>query len=401
MERNRWFRALLILLVLIASLHLGGILLSMSQHFGDIIVMFFLAWLLGFVLMPVAHIIEVRFHVSRIWAALVVYLSLFVAILGALLLIVPTLATQIAELGQVLPSYAERAPQFLAEIQSDLAVRKIDIDITSIYKSQEISSSLASIGSTSVQNALTLLAGAFSVLFSIILVLLLSFYIVIDGESIVASFLQFVPDEHSGEVDFFLELVKKSFGGFLRGTLIQAVVYGVGTGLVMMIAGLEFTLVASLFAGFIMVIPVFGPFLAIVPPVGIAIASAPIQTVLLVVGGLLVLQQITFNVIAPKVMSDALGLHPLLVFAALLIGGRIAGITGAIFGVPIAAVIWAILLQLVNRSRYGRLALRRQVIVDESGAQITIDESPSAQSSNGGLQRGTISRIVLWVKTRS
>ena len=401
MERNRLFRILMVLLILISALHLGGVLWGMTQHFGDIIVMFFLAWLLGFVLTPVSQMIEARLRVPRVLAALVVYLSLFVAILGALLLIVPTLATQIAELGQVLPTYAERAPQILADIQSDLAARKIDIDITSIYRSQEISSSLASIGSTSVQNALTLLAGAFNVLFSVILVLLLSFYIVIDGDSIMASLLQFVPDEHRGEADFFLDLVKRSFGGFLRGTLIQAVVYGVGTGVVMMLAGLEFTLVASLFAGFIMVIPVFGPFLAIVPPVGIAVASAPIQTVLLVVGGLLILQQITFNVIAPKVMSDALGLHPLLVFAALLIGGRLAGVTGAIFGVPVAAVIWAMLLQLLRRSKYGQLARERQIIVADVGPEEINADSSHMPSGTIGRGRETISRIVLWVRTRS
>jgi predicted PurR-regulated permease PerM len=366
MERYRWFRVLVVLLTIIAGLHLAGLIWDAGQRFGDIIVMFFLAWLLAFVLTPLTQWIERSVGLPRVLAAAGVYMVLFVALLGALVLIVPALVTQLLTLGKVLPAYAEQVPRALAQVQADLNERHVDVDITGLYRSQDLSAYLAGIGATAVQNAVGILSGVFNAVFAVVLVLALSFYIVVDGDLIELSLLYLVPDEYRGKVDFFIDSVNRSFGGFLRGTLIQAVVYGLGTALVMLLTGMDFVLVASLFAGVVMVIPIFGPFLAIIPPVTIALISAPVETVLFVVGGLLILQQFTFNVLAPKLMSESLGMHPLLVFAALLIGGRLAGLTGAIFGVPVAAVLWAMLRQAIESSRYGQLASERYSAAEQA-----------------------------------
>ena len=380
LEQNRWFRALVVLLVLIAGLYLGGLLWDIGQRFGDIIVMFFLAWLLAFVLSPLTHSIERATRVPRALAAAGVYLVLFVGLLTGLILIVPALLVQLAELGKVLPAYAEQVPRLLGEIQSDLNARHVDVDITSLYQPRDLSQSIAGLGSAAVQNLVSILTGVFNVVFMVVLVFVLSFYMVVDGDLIESTLLSFVPDSRRVEVDFFLDSVNRTFGGFLRGTLIQAVIYACGTALVMIVAGLDFVLVASVFAGIIMVVPIFGPFVATIPPVLIALTSAPVSTVLIVVGGLLVLQQVTFNMIAPKVMSDSLGMHPLLIFAALLIGGRVAGFAGAIFGVPVAAVLWAMFRQALESTRYGRMAMERQIAAeDERARRIAAGElSPGA-----------------------
>lgn len=375
MQRDRWLRALLVLLVIIASLHLAGVIWDVGQRFGDIIVIFFLAWLLSFVLTPVTHALEQELSLPRALAAAGVYFVLFLGLLGTLLLIVPTLIVQLAELGKVLPQYAEQVPIGLNQLQQDLADRNIDVDLTSLYRPQDLTASLTGLGSTAVQNLVAILTGVVNVIIAAFIVFVLSFYMVVDGDLIEESMLQFVPDNRRGEIDFFLSSVNRTFGGFLRGTLIQAVIYGLGTAAVMVVAGLDFVLVASLFAGIVMVIPIFGPFLAIVPPVLVALMSAPGQTLLLVVAGLLVLQQVTFNVIAPKVMSENLGMHPLLVFAALLIGGRLAGIAGAIFGVPIAAVLWAMLRQVLSHSRYGQLASERSAAANEARRQRALERA--------------------------
>src|SRR4051812_14795958 len=118
MERNRWLRALLVLLTLIAGLHLAGLFWDVSQRFGDIIVMFFLAWLLAFVLSPLTQALERAASIPRVLAAGIVYLILFVVLLGGLVLIVPALVTQLLALGKVLPAYAAQVPQALGDIQA-------------------------------------------------------------------------------------------------------------------------------------------------------------------------------------------------------------------------------------------------------------------------------------------
>jgi hypothetical protein len=101
-----------------------------------------------------------------------------------------------------------------------------------------------------------------------------------------------------------------------------------------------------------MTIPVIGPILAMAPPLILAVILAP-QTVWWVFVLLFGLQFVVVNILAPKIMSQSVGIHPLLVFAAVLIGAKLAQGWGAIFGVPIAAMLY-----LVARFFYQRVVLR-------------------------------------------
>jgi predicted PurR-regulated permease PerM len=87
----------------------------------------------------------------------------------------------------------------------------------------------------------------------------------------------------------------------------------------------------------VLLIPFLGPVVAVIVPVTIALLTQPGVTLLLFIA-LLALQQVIFNVLAPRILSHQVGLHPLLVFFAVLTGARVAGVWGAIFGVPIVAV---------------------------------------------------------------
>jgi len=123
----------------------------------------------------------------------------------------------------------------------------------------------------------------------------------------------------------------------MRGQLFQAFLGGLGTGIVMSALGVDYALLASVIAGLVLLIPFLGPVLAVVVPVMIALVTRPDVAFLLLLT-LIALQQVIFNVLGPRILSNQIGLHPLLVFFAVLTGARVAGIWGAIFGVPIVAV---------------------------------------------------------------
>jgi predicted PurR-regulated permease PerM len=108
----------------------------------------------------------------------------------------------------------------------------------------------------------------------------------------------------------------------------------------MLVFRLDFVLVASLFGGLFMLIPLMGGFLSLLPPLFVAPFEAP-QIALGLVIALFIYQFIILNLVMPRLLSDSLGLHPLLVFAALLVGVKVAGFWGAFFGIPVAGVIWA------------------------------------------------------------
>jgi predicted PurR-regulated permease PerM len=127
------------------------------------------------------------------------------------------------------------------------------------------------------------------------------------------------------------------FAGFLRGQLFQAFLGGIGTGVVMSVLNVDYALLSSVIAAVVLLIPFLGPVLAVVIPVTIALFTHPDVALILLIA-LIALQQVIFNVLGPRILSNQIGMHPLLVFFAVLTGARVAGIWGAIFGVPIVAV---------------------------------------------------------------
>jgi predicted PurR-regulated permease PerM len=132
--------------------------------------------------------------------------------------------------------------------------------------------------------------------------------------------------------------VNRAFGGFLRGQIIQGMVYGLGIALMMLALNLKFVALASVTAAAAMFIPFIGPGLGFIPPILAALASESPNLLLAVVLTLAINVGVV-NAVGPKVMSQQIGLHPILVLAAFLGGARLAGPWGALLGVPIAAII--------------------------------------------------------------
>lgn len=356
MERNIWLRTLIVLLALIAGWYLIGEAWALAARFSDIILLFFLAWLLAFTLSPVARLLSRRVGLPRIVAAALVYLGLVLLILVGTIMLIPVITLQLSQLGASLATYGDQLPGWVTAAQSELLRRDINIDLDGFYRQQDLSTQVERVGTLLIQNAINVVTGVASAMFGVILVLVLSFYIMVDGGRLLRQFVVAVPPQVRGEVQFLLGSIDRSFGGFIRGQLIQCAIYALGTAIVMLVAGLDYVLISSLFAGTIMVIPFFGPGLAVVPPLLIAALQGSAAKLIFVAVALLMLQQLVINIIAPKLLSGAVGLPSLLVILAMLMGAKLAGLVGAIFGVPVAAVIYAMLLFLYRRSSLAEAA---------------------------------------------
>src|SRR5438094_7195426 len=103
MQRSPWFRALIILGVIALGLFVFGQLWQLAVHFGDIIILFFLAWLLAFTLLPVVRFLEARLPIGRAGGAAIVYLVLLVGLTTIVVLVVPLLVDQVSQLASQLP----------------------------------------------------------------------------------------------------------------------------------------------------------------------------------------------------------------------------------------------------------------------------------------------------------
>jgi predicted PurR-regulated permease PerM len=177
---------------------------------------------------------------------------------------------------------------------------------------------------------------------------------------------------------FLVANIHRAFAGFLRGQVIQSLVGGLGTGVIMSLLGVDYALLAGVVAGVVLIIPFLGPPVAVVLPVTIALLTRPDVTIFLFLA-LLALNQVIFNVLSPRIMSHQVGLHPLLVFFAVLTGARVAGIWGAVFGVPIVAV-FAAMFSFYRAGHEERVARLQEQLPGQELVSVDVSavESPPA-----------------------
>jgi predicted PurR-regulated permease PerM len=348
-------RRLIDTVLILAAIALGFVVLgfvgSVFYAFGDILLLFFLSWLLSFALLPlingVARLIP---RLPQAAAVIVVYLAIVVVLLAIMVQASASLAKSIGQFIADAPQFEDQLENFLAEVQERLTALGFAVDLVS--QAPKIVENLQEWAGQLVGPLQSLAFASIGVFGNILMLVILSIYIAVDREAILAFLYRLVPPGFVTEAWLLQTSVSKSFGGFLRGQVVLGLVFGVFTAIVNMVFGLQYAALTTGSAGILQMIPFFGPFVSWVPPVAIALLFKPdvVLPVLLVMG---IAWFVTMNVISPRLMAGAIGIHPIVVLASVIIGSRIAGIAGAIFGIPIAAVLSAFFFHWFGRSREG------------------------------------------------
>jgi predicted PurR-regulated permease PerM len=384
--RDPWLRALSVLGCGIAGFYLIGLLWQVVIEFADIILLFFLAWLVAFVLEPlVGTLVEGR--LPRLAAIGLTYLTLLVWLILGVILLVPALSLQIVEVARNLPAYVEQTTTVLTAVQASVNEwltghgSPLLIDLKSALNPQELSRRADALGPPILSNAIGFATGAATLLVQVVIMLILSFYFMVDGARLAESVITALPLRAQDDARFLIASIHRAFAGFLRGQMIQSLVGGVGTGLIMSALQVDYALLSSVVAALVLLIPFLGPVLAVVLPVTIALLTHPEVTIYLFIA-LLALQQVIFNVLAPRILSRQVGLHPLLVFFAVLTGARVAGVWGAIFGVPIVAVLTTMISFYRGNQEERAARLLEHLPADEL---VSVDVGPNDEPADEAL----------------
>jgi predicted PurR-regulated permease PerM len=369
--------ALLVLGTAVLGLVLIGMLASIFYGFGDILLIFFLAWLLAFILSPFVSALTRAVPVlPRVGAVVVVYLILVAVIIGLVVLVAGGLAQSVSSFIAGVPTLREQLPTILAPWQDWLRTLGFD-QINLVVQAQSFIDNLATYAGQLAGPLQQLAVASLGAIGTVLLVVILSLYMVADRDQILSFFFRIVPPSMKEEARLLETSVAKSFGGFLRGQAILGLVYGVIVALSSAILSLPYVGITSAVAGVLMAIPFFGPFVAWAPPVIVAILAKPdalIPTVLLVgIGWLLVM-----NILQPRLMQEAVGIHPIVVLGSVIIGSKVAGITGAIFGIPIAAVLSAFFLHYLALTREPSPVTERaaRLVEEREGRKVRIPSEP-------------------------
>ncbi len=380
---RRLLSTLLILAVVAVFFFIVEKLSLLFFYFGDILLTFFLAWLLAFIISPVVtRIVDAIPRLPRAAATVFVYSAVVLVLVLIVVVAAGALATSIGQFAeshpghQVQPAGDPRPLAAMAELdraQPDRPGRpgrggpgqpRHDRRRSLVAPLQQIA--VASLG----------------VVGTLLIVFFLSIYMVLDRDAVLAFLFRIVPPTYSEEARLLETSVSRSFGGFLRGQALMGVVYflvALGTNLLL---GLPFAALTSVASGVLQTIPFFGPFVSWAPPVIVALVLQPqdlVPTIILMGAGWLVVM----NVLQPRIMQGAVGIHPIVVLGSVLIGGRIAGIPGAIFGIPIAAVVSAFALEFLHRTSGDRTVAGRAArrLEERDGKPVRIPREPTPGSA--------------------
>ena len=377
-RQRRWLTAVLILGTLVLAIVLVSLVGSIFFAFGDIVLVFFLAWLLAFILSPVvAGLTRLLPFLPRVGAVVLVYAALVGVMVLAVVLIAGALAQSIADFVASVPTLREDLPRLLAPWQERLN----GLGLGQINLLDQATSFIDNIADYAVQLAgplQQLAVASLGAMGNLLIVFILSLYMVIDRVAILSFLFRIAPPAYTEEARLLERSIARSFGGFLRGQAILGVVYAAVALFTSAFLGIPYLAVTTAVAGVLMAIPFFGPFIAWIPPVIVALLTpgdhALPAFILMAIGWLVVM-----NALQPRLMQEAVGIHPIVVLGSVLIGSKIAGITGAIFGIPIAAVVSAFFFHFLKVSRepspVATRAARR--IEEREGRPVRVPREPA------------------------
>jgi predicted PurR-regulated permease PerM len=278
-----------------------------------------------------------RFKVPRTAAVLLVYLIVAVFLFGVFYALIPPLISEATGLLSTMPKYLEqlsvRNPFSNVPENSQLLGPADQFSVESMV--QELRSSLANLS----ESFLATMSSVFGGIFSFILIIVFSFYFAVI-ETSVEDFLRVVtPVQHQNYMVNLWRRSQAKIGLWMQGQLVLALIIGVLTFLGLTILGVRYALLLAIIAGIAELIPVFGPVLSAIPAVAVALIDGGTSLGLMVVALFVIIQQFENHLIYPLVVQKVVGVPPLLVILALLVGGKIAGFLGVILSVPVAAVI--------------------------------------------------------------
>ncbi|HEX6140865.1 MAG TPA: AI-2E family transporter [Candidatus Limnocylindria bacterium] len=355
-RERRW----LLIFLILGSAYFGLLLLQWAfvffGGFSQIILIVFLAWLLAFVIGPVVRFLDERLPISRSLAVIFAYLLALVFIGFVLFYVGSQITNEVGQVTEEFPQTARRIEETLAGYQQTFGLDRLQVDLVELFQTAQ--AQFGTIAADIFDQAEVIAGTTLATLGSLVLILILSLYMVMDSERIWGKVNRAVPKQFKDEVDILERSVSRAFGGFLRAQIILAAIQGVLVAVVGMAFGIPYLFLVGTLSTLAMLIPFFGPPLALIPPIVAAWIYTPdwfIPITIILVG----VQTVIVNWLQPRLMQEALGMHPILVLVGLLVGAQVAGVWGALFGIPVIAVL-NVFLNLVLWSELPNAALPKE-----------------------------------------
>lgn len=319
---------------------------------GNVLLPFVLGGAIAYCLDPTADWLE-RHGFNRVMATITITLVASIIFVAGALLVLPTLIQQLVGLVEILPQLIQDFRGFLTERFPAL-----------LDSESQLSQSLVSIGDTIqakggalLNSVLSSAAGLVNVVVLIILVPVITFYLLMDWDRMIAEIDRLLPRDHAPVIRELGGKINETLAAFIRGQGTVVLILGTYYALALMLVGLQFGLVVGAVAGLISFIPYIGALVGGALALGLALFQFWGEWVWL--GAVVVIffvgQFLEGNILTPKLVGSSVGLHPVWLIFALSVFGSLFGFVGMLVAVPVAASIGVVVRFSLGRYQDSRL----------------------------------------------
>src|SRR5262249_46702154 len=283
---------------------------------------------------PIVSVIEqpgptVRRRLPRWLAILAIYLAIVAVLALVGLMVIPPLVSQAESLWARLPAEFNKIQTFL--IDHKVMTHRVTLE-------EAVQNAPAGAGGNAAGAVLVAISSLIGGIFGLITILILTFYLLIEAQSMFDYFLRFVPPARRADVTVAGREAVSKVSAWLRAQFVLAAVMGTFAAVGLWFMEVPYFYVVALIAAIGETIPIVGPVIGGITAVAVAITVSP-KLALMVGVYFLVLHQLEANVLVPKIMERRVGVSPVAVMIALLVGGELWGLIGAILAIPTAAIL--------------------------------------------------------------
>lgn len=385
-------RLLIVALVLIIAF----LLLQVVMVFSDLLRILAVSVFVCYMIVGLVDRLEKPFR-SRINSVLAVYgIGGSIVVVGVILLI-PAIVHQVTSLitttYEGLPVFVEWLTHSMAPLENKLNILNFEVRPSELLMNT-VSSLPKPDGQVVFSQVSGVAMGTMTWMFYGLSILILSFYFLLDGSRMANSMVGLFPERYSVGLREFVSDSNTSLQDFFRGQIVLGLLFGGFMTLVYIGLGVHYALALGLLLGVWEIVPVVGPVLGFVPAV-VAVALEGMDMIPETIPGgrlaqilILILvfnafQWIKDNVIAPRYIGDVIGLHPVLIFIAIMVGARLDGMLGIIVSLPVACVLNVMFKQL----RKSRHRAEEGVSIASAYDEAHPRKSEEIEGASAGLMR--------------
>ncbi|HMF59227.1 MAG TPA: AI-2E family transporter [Vicinamibacterales bacterium] len=330
----------------IAMTALAVVILWCAYLVREVLLLIYVSGLLAIGFSPIVRLIERQKALpigTRRFPRWLAILTLYLFILGTLtgigFMIVPPLVHQGQQLWTALPDMFDRGQEFLIQkgiLKEHLTLRE------AVARAPKTGSGQA------VGTVMGAVVGVVGGLFGLLTILILTFYILVEADNLRDTMLRLFPRRNRTRVAAASRDITMKVSAWLGGQLLLGAIIGGSSALGLWLLGIPFFYVLALISGIGELIPVVGPILAAIPAIIVA-STVSLNKAILVILFFIVQQQFENHVLVPKIMERQVGVSAVTVIIALLIGGKLLGIPGAILAVPSAAILQVLFTEFTTQ----------------------------------------------------